>query len=159
MAHVMIPAREDVEAGAIHHSGTPMQSISLSGEGCEVEQVNGSSFVIKVPAPSFDAFDAITDLSPVYDSLHDLELLVAQQAEQSKELQSTLADQKDALTLLRFRLAGLESAVGQSRTDTDLITANHHAARQKQMYISLAAFLAFIFSLVAVGVALWTLRT
>lgn len=81
------------------------------------------------------------------------------QTEQSKELQGTLADLKDALALFRFRLSGLESSVIQSKTDLDTLTANQHAARQKQTYVTLAAFLAMIFSIIAVGVALWTLRT
>ena len=156
MAHVMIPAREDVDAGAIHHSGVSMPSISLTGEGCDVEQVNSNAFVIKVPTPSFDAFGAITDLAPVYDALQDVEDNVHRQAEQSKELHSTLADLKDALALFRFRLAGLEQVAGRLQIDIDGLTANQHAARQKQTYITLAAFIAMLFSLIAVGVALWT---
>lgn len=156
MAHVMIPAREDVDAGAIHHSGVSMPSISLTGEGCDVEQVNRNAFVIKVPQPSFDAFGAITDLAPVYDALQDVEDNLHKQAEQSKELHSTLADLKDALALFRFRLAGLEQVAGRLQIDIDGLTANQHAARQKQTYITLAAFLAMLFSLIAVGVALWT---
>ena len=156
MAHVMIPAREDVDAGAIHHSGASMPSISLTGEGCDVEQVNSNAFVIKVPTPSFDAFGAITDLSPVWDALQEVETTLARQTEQSKELQGTLADVKEALALYRFRLAGLEQVAGRLQIDIDGLTANHQAARQKQTYITLAAFLAMLFSLVAVGVALWT---
>lgn len=156
MAHVMIPAREDVDAGAIHHSGVQMPSISLTGEGCEVEQVNGSSFVIRVPAPSFDAFGAITDLSPIWDALQDAEANLQRQTEQSKELQGTLAEVKDALALFRFRLSGLEQVAGRLQIDIDTLTANHHAARQKQTYVTLAAFIAMLFSLIAVGVALWT---
>lgn len=156
MAHVMIPAREDVDAGAIHHSGVSMPSISLTGEGCEVEQVNGLSFVIKVPQPSFDAFGAITDLSPIWDAVQNVESGLNYQAEQSKELQGTLADVKDALALFRFRLAGLEQVAGRLQIDIDGLTANQYAARQKQTYITLAAFFAMLFSLIAVGVALWT---
>jgi len=152
----MIPAREDVDAAAIHHSGVQMPSISLTGEGCEVEQVNGSSFVIKVPQPSFDAFGAITDLSPIWDALQDAEANLQRQTEQSKELQGTLADLKDALALFRFRLSGLESSVIQSKTDLDTLTANQHAARQKQTYITLAAFIAMALSFIALGLALWT---
>ena len=159
MAHVMIPAREDVDAGAIHHSGVQMPSISLTGEGCEVEQVNGSSFVIRVPVPSFDAFSAISDLSPIWDALQDAEANLQKQAEQSKDLRAALAEVKDALALYRFRLTGLESSLVQSAADMDTLTANQHAARQKQTYVTLAAFMALIFSLIAVGVALWTLRT
>lgn len=158
MAHVMIPAREDVDAGAIHHSGVSMPSISLTGEGCDVEQVNSNAFVIKVPTPSFDAFSAITDLSPIWDAVQNVESGLNYQAEQSKELRSTLVDLKDALALFRFRLAGLEQVAGRLQIDIDGLTANQHAARQKQTYITLAAFFAMLFSLVAVGVALWTLR-
>ena len=49
------------------------QAISLTGEGCEVEQITESSFVIRVTQPSFDALSAITDLSPIWNALQDLE--------------------------------------------------------------------------------------
>lgn len=156
MAHVMIPAREDVDAGAIHHSGVSMPSISLTGEGCEVEQVNGSSFVIKVPQPSFDAFGAITDLSPIWDALQEVETNLQKHIEQSKESQMIVNTLYDVVPLQRFRIQSLEEVAGRLQIDIDGLTANQHAARQKQTYITLAAFLAMLFSLVAVGVALWT---
>jgi hypothetical protein len=156
MAHVQIPAREDVQGTQIHQAAPAAQQISLTGDGCEVEQIDAASFVIRVSQPSFDAFSAISDLSPVYDALHDIEKTVHAQAEQSKELHSTLADLKDALALFRLRLAGLESSVIESRTEQDAQVANQYAARQKQTYITLAAFIAMILSFVAVGVTLWT---
>ena len=156
MAHVMIPAREDVDAGAIHHSGVSMPSISLTGEGCEVEQVNGSSFVIKVPQPSFDAFGAITDLSPIWDALQEVETNLQKHIEQSKESQMIVNTLYDVVPLQRFRIQSLEEVAGRLQIDIDGLTANHQAARQKQTYITLAAFLAMLFSLVAVGVALWS---
>ena len=156
MAHVMIPAREDVDASAIHHSGVQMPSISLTGEGCEVEQVNGSSFIIKVPQPSFDAFGAITDLSPIWDALQEVETNLQKHIEQSKESQMVVNTLYDVVPLQRFRLQSLEEIAARLQTDIDTLTANQHAARQKQTYVTLAAFIAMLFSLIAVGVALWT---
>lgn len=89
----------------------------------------------------------------------DAEANFQKQTEQSKELRSTLADVQDALALFRFRLSGLESSVIQSKTDLDTLTANQYAARQKQTYVTLAAFMAMALSFVALGLALWTLRT
>lgn len=158
MAHVMIPAREDVDAGAIHHSGTQMQPISLKGEGCEVEQVNGSSFVIKVTQPSFDAFGAITDLSPVYDTLHDMELLLAQESEQSKELQASLSQLRLALKSTEANVDNLAHSIGRLLIDIDGLTANQFEARQKQKYVFVAASLAFVLAFIAAGLSLWTLK-
>jgi len=154
----MIPAREDVDAGAIHHSGVSMPSISLTGEGCEVEQVNGSSFVIKVPTPSFDAFGAITDLSPIWDALQDVETNLQKHIEASEESQMVVNTLYDVVPLLRSRISSLEQVAGRLQIDIDGLTANQYAARQKQTYITLAAFMALIFSLVALGLALWTLK-
>ena len=159
MAHVMIPAREDVEAGAIHHSGTQMHFVSLTGDGCEVEQINPHSFVIRVPQASFDALSAITDLSPVWDALQDLESTIKEGEKESKDVQESVATIKDALALYRLRIVSLEQIAGRLLIDIDGLTANQHAARQKQTYVTLAAFIGIILSFMAMGLALWTLKT
>jgi len=133
-----------------------MPSISLTGEGCDVEQVNSNSFVIKVPTPSFDGLSAISDLLPIWDALQDAEANFQKQVEQSKDLRAALAEVKDALALYRFRLSGLEQVAGRLQIDIDGLTANQHAARQKQTYITLAAFIAMALSFIALGLALWT---
>jgi hypothetical protein len=156
MAHVQIPAREDVQGTMIHQSAPIAQQISLTGEGCEVEQIDAASFVIRVAQPSFDAFNAISDLSPVYDALHDVEKMVHAQAEQSKELQEFVNNIHDVVPLLRFRIHSLEEIAGRLQNEIDGMTANQYAARQKQTYITLAAFISIILSFLAVGVALWT---
>ena len=157
MAHVQIPAREDVEPGVVHHSGIT-QAISITGEGCDVEQVNSNAFVIRVTQPVYDAFTTITDLSPLYDALQNLELLVAQQAEQSKELQEFVNNIHDVVPLQRFRIQSLEEIAARLQIDIDSLTANHVEARQKQTYVLLAALMTMMFSLLAVGIALWTLK-
>lgn len=158
MAHVMIPAREDVDAGAIHHSGTNSQSFSLKGEGCDVEKVNSSSFVIKVTQPSFDAFGAITDLTPVWDELEAHATGLDEVEKQSKALRQSVTDLQDALALYRKRVSELETGAGRLLIDLDGITANQFQARQKQYYLIVAMCFALVFSFFAAGLALWTLK-
>ena len=154
MAHVQIPAREDVEPNVVHHSGIA-PSISLTGEGCDVEQVNSNAFVIRVTQPAYEAFTAITDLSPLWDALQDLE---ADVKSHSKESESTLEDIKDTLRSHSVDVVDVEQCISALQVEIDKLTANQIEARQKQTYVLLAAAMTMIFSLLAVGMTLWTLK-
>jgi hypothetical protein len=152
MAHVQIPAREDVESGVVHHSGIT-QPISLTGEGCEVEQVNSNAFVIRVSQPAYEAFTAITDLSPLWDALQDLE---ADVKSHSKETEDTLCQIKDGIRSHAIDVVDVEQCISALHVEIDKLTANQVEARQKQTYVLLAAAMTMMFSLLAVGIALWT---
>lgn len=154
MAHVQIPAREDVEPGAIHHSGIA-PSISLTGEGCDVEQINSNAFVIRVTQPAYEAFTAITDLSPVWDALQDLESDVKAHTQQTED---TLHQIKDTLRSSAVDVIDVEQCISALQVEIDNLTANQIEARQKQTYVLLAAAMTMIFSLLAVGMALWNLK-
>jgi len=152
MAHVQIPAREDVEPGVVHHSGIA-PSISLTGEGCEVEQVNSNAFVIRVTQPAYEAFTAITDLSPLWDALQDLE---ADVKSHSKETDEALEDIKDTIRSYTVDAVDVDYSISALKVEIEKLTANQVEARQKQTYVLLAAAMTMIFSLLAVGIALWT---
>ena len=152
MAHVQIPAREDVEPGVVHHSGIA-PSISLTGEGCDVEQVNSNAFVIRVTQPAYEAFTAITDLSPIWDALQDLESDVKSH---SKETEGALEDIKDTLRSHSVDVVDVEQCISALQVEIDKLTANQIEARQKQTYVLLAALMTMMISLLAVGFALWT---
>jgi hypothetical protein len=148
----MIPAREDVESGVVHHSGIT-QPISFTGEGCEVEQVNSNAFVIRVSQPAYEAFTAITDLSPLWDALQDLE---ADVKSHSKETDEALEDIKDTIRSYTVDAVDVDQSISALHVEIDKLTANQIEARQKQTYVLLAAAMTMMFSLLAVGIALWT---
>ena len=154
MAHVQIPAREDVESGVVHHSGIT-QSISLTGEGCEVEQVNNNAFVIRVTQPAYEAFTAITDLSPIWDALQDLEADVKSHSKQSDD---SFGEIRDTLRSHSVDVVDVEQCISALQVEIDKLTANQIEARQKQTYVLLAALMTMMFSLLAVGMMLWTLK-
>ncbi len=131
------------------------QAISLTGEGCEVEQINESSFVIRVSQPAYEAFTAITDLSPIWDALQDLE---ADVKSHSKETESALEDIKDTIRSYTVDAVDVDHSISALRTEIEKLTANQIEARQKQTYVLLAAAMTMIFSLLAVGMTLWTLK-
>ena len=109
-----------------------------------------------MPQPSFDAFGAITDLSPVWDALQEVETNLQKHIEASEESQMVVNTLYDVVPLLRSRISSLEQVAGRLQIDIDGLTANQHAARQKQTYITLAAFIAMALSFIALGLALWT---
>lgn len=152
MAHVQIPAREDIDPAAIHHTGITNAEISLSGDGCEVEQINTNSFVIRVAQPEFDALGAITDLSPVWDAIQRLEETVDRE---SKHSQHDVERNTDELVSLHVEVKAHVRIIDELRADIDKLTANLYAARQRQNYFALSALFATIFSLLAAGLALW----
>ena len=152
MAHVQIPAREDVEPGVVHHSGIA-PSISLTGEGCDVEQVNSNAFVIRVTQPAYEAFTAITDLSPLWDALQDLESDVKSH---SKESDDAFGEIRDTIRSYTVDAVDVEQCISALQVEIDKLTANQVEARQKQTYVLLAALMTMMFSLLAVGIALWT---
>jgi septal ring factor EnvC (AmiA/AmiB activator) len=154
MAHVQIPAREDVEPGVVHHSGVA-PSISLTGEGCDVEQVNSNAFVIRVTQPAYEAFTAITDLSPIWDALQDLESDVKSH---SKESDDAFGEIRDTIRSYTVDAVDVEQCISALQLEIDKLTANQIEARQKQTYFLLAALMTMMFSLLAVGIALWTSR-
>jgi len=154
MAHVMIPAREDVESGVVHHSGIT-QPISITGEGCEVEQVNSNAFVIRVSQPAYEAFTAITDLSPIWDALQDLE---ADVKSHSKETESAFDQIRDTIRSYTVDAVDVDQSISALKVEIEKLTANQVEARQKQTYVLLAAAMTMMFSLLAVGIALWTLK-
>ena len=154
MAHVQIPAREDVEPNVVHHSGIA-PSISLTGEGCDVEQVNSNAFVIRVTQPAYEAFTAITDLSPLWDALQDLEADVKSHC---KETGDTFDQIKDTIRSYTVDAVDVEQCISALQVEIEKLTANQIEARQKQSYVLLAALMTMMFSLLAVGIALWTSR-
>jgi len=131
------------------------QAISLTGEGCEVEQINESSFVIRVSQPAYEAFTAITDLSPIWDALQDLE---ADVKSHSKETDEAFDQIRDTIRSYTVDAVDVDQSISALRTEIEKLTANQNAARQKQTYVLLAAAMTMIFSLLAVGIALWTLK-
>jgi len=152
MAHVQIPAREDIDPAAIHHTGIANAELRLSGDGCEVEQLNTNSFVIRVAQPQFDALEAITDLSPVWDAIQRLEETVDRE---SKHSQHDVERNTDELVSLAVEVQSHVRILDGLRAEIDKITANHYAARQQQTYVTLAAFTAIVFSFLAVGLTVW----
>ncbi len=131
------------------------QAISLTGEGCEVEQISESSFVIRVSQPAYEAFTAITDLSPIWDALQDLESDVKSH---SKETDEALEDIKDTLRCHSVDVVDVDHSISALKVEIEKLTANQIEARQKQTYVLLAAAMTMIFSLLAVGMTLWTLK-
>jgi septal ring factor EnvC (AmiA/AmiB activator) len=129
------------------------QAISLTGEGCEVEQINESSFVIRVSQPAYEAFTAITDLSPLWDALQDLESDVKSH---SKETDEALEDIKDTIRSYTVDAVDVDHSISALKVEIEKLTANQIEARQKQTYVLLAAAMTMIFSLLAVGMTLWT---
>ena len=154
MAHVQIPAREDVEPGVVHHSGIT-QAISLTGEGCDVEQVNSNAFVIRVTQPAYEAFTAITDLSPIWDALQDLEADVKSHSKQSDDAFDQI---RDTIRSYTVDAVDVEQCISALQVEIENLTANQVEARQKQSYVLLAALMTMMFSLLAVGMMLWTLK-
>ena len=131
------------------------QAISLTGEGCEVEQITDSSFVIRVTQPSFDALSAITDLSPLWDALQDLEADVKSHSKQSDD---AFGEIRDTIRSYTVDAVDVEQCISALQVEIDKLTANQIEARQKQSYVLLAALMTMMFSLLAVGIALWTSR-
>ena len=131
------------------------QAISLTGEGCEVEQVNSNAFVIRVTQPSFDALSAITDLSPIWDALQDLEADVKSHVKQSDDAFDQI---RDTIRSYTVDAVDVEQCISALQVEIDKLTANQIEARQKQSYVLLAALMTMIFSLLAVGMMLWTLK-
>ena len=154
MAHVQIPAKEDVQQFPYHHAGISDSQIDLTGEGCEVEKVNTNQFVIRVPTASFDAFQTMTDLSPVWDAIHELEKHVKWATEHSDyNIQDSLSRGK----LNTSQIERLANALSSLEAKQNIETANLAAARE---YARFALYgVAFSVTLsVAMGIALWILK-
>ena len=135
MAHVQIPAKEDVQQFPYHHSGIPAEKkdfdISLTGQGCEVEKVNTNEFIIRVPTASFDAFQNMTDLSPLWDAVHDLEKHVKWATEHNEyNIQDSLSRGK----LNAGQIERLASAVTNLEARLNIESANLAAARELAKY-------------------------
>jgi hypothetical protein len=154
MAHVQIPAKEDVNQFPFHHSGKSDPQIRLTGDGCEVEKVNANDFIIRVPTASFDAFQNITDLSPVWDAVHDLEKHVKWATEHSDyNIQDSLSRGK----LNAGQIERLASAVTNLEARLNIESANLAAARELARYALYGVAFSTTLS-VAAGIALWILK-
>jgi septal ring factor EnvC (AmiA/AmiB activator) len=129
------------------------QAISLTGEGCEVEQISESSFVIRVSQPAYEAFTAITDLSPIWDALQDLESDVKSH---SKESDDAFDQIRDTIRSYTVDAVDVDQSISALKVEIEKLTANQIEARQKQTYVLLAAAMTMMFSLLAVGMTLWT---
>lgn len=155
MAHVQIPAKEDVQQFPYHHAGLPVEKnepqISLTGQGCEVEKVNTNEFIIRVPTASFDAFQNMTDLSPLWDAIHDLESRVKWATEHADyNVQDSLSRGK----LNAVQIERLASALSAAEAKSNILTANLAAARETTKYALYGAAFSTTLSLV-MGIAVW----
>jgi len=158
MAHVQIPAKEDVQQFPYHHAGLPVEKnepqISLTGQGCEVEKVNTNEFIIRVPTASFDAFQNITDLSPVWDAIIELEQRVKWATEHADfNIQDCISRGK----LNSGQIEQLASAVTSLEAKQNIETANLAAAREFARYALYGVAFSTTLS-VAMGIALWILK-
>ena len=152
MAHVQIPAKEDVYPYPIHHAGTQgtPEPVSIEGEGCEVTR-SGNAFVIhmrQTEPVQIAEFDA----SYLLDGLCDLR---EAHAETSKDLRSKIGDTDISLNIARLRLESVVAHAASLEAKLNILTANQFAARQMQKYFVLAAILTNILS---VGAAIWILK-
>jgi len=154
MAHVQIPAKEDVNQFPFHHSGKSDPQISLTGEGCEVEKVNSNDFIIRVPTASFDAFQNITDLSPLWDAVHDLEKHVKWATEHADfNVQDCISRGK----LNSGQIERLASAITSLEAKQNIESANLAAARELARYALYGVAFSTTLS-IAMGIALWILK-
>lgn len=147
MAHVQIPAKEDVYPYPIHHAGiegTP-EPVSIEGEGCEVTR-NGNSFVIHVRKEPEPVQIAEFDASYLLDGLCDLR---EAHAETSKELRSKIADTDVNLNILRMRLEAATTHAASLEATLNITTANLNAARATQRYTLILVSLAIILASLA----------
>lgn len=152
MAHVQIPAKEDVYPYPIHHAGAEAtaEPVSIEGEGCEVTR-NGNAFVIhmrQTEPVQIAEFDA----SYLLDGLCDLR---EAHAETSKDLRSKISDTDISLNVARLRLESVVAHAASLEANLNILTANQFAARQMQNYFVLAAILT---NILTVGAAIWILR-
>ena len=158
MAHVQIPAKEDVQQFPYHHAGIPAEKnepqISLTGQGCEVEKVNTNEFIIRVPTASFDAFQNMTDLSPIWDAVHELESRVKWATEHTEyNVQDSLSRGK----LNAGQIERLASALSSLEAKQNIESANLAAARELARYALYGVAFSTTLS-VAAGIALWILK-
>jgi hypothetical protein len=154
MAHVQIPAKEDVQQFPYHHAGISDPQIDLTGEGCEVEKVNTNQFVIRVPTASFDAFQNMTDLSPLWDAIHELEKHVKWATEHNDfNVQDSLSRGK----LNTNQIERLASALSSLEAKQNIETANLAAAREYARFALYGVTFSVTLS-VAMGIALWILK-
>ena len=153
MAHVQIPAKEDVYPYPIHHSAaaaTP-EPLCIEGEGCEVTR-SGNSFVIHVRKEPEPVQIAEFDASYLVDSLADLR---EAHAETSKELRSKIKEVEVSLNIARMRLEASVNHAITLEASLNIVTANQFAARQMQKYFVLAGLLT---NILTVGAAIWILK-
>ena len=154
MAHVQIPAKEDVAQFPFHHVGTSDSQISLTGDGCEVEKVNSNAFVIRVPTASFDALENMTDLSPLWDAIHELEQRVKWATE---HITDDIQDCVSRAKLLSEQNERLVNAVSNLEAKLNIESANLAAARETVRYALYGAAFSTTLSLAA-GIAIWILK-
>ena len=154
MAHVQIPAKEDVAQFPFHHAGAPQkQSFSLTGEGCEVCKVSDNEFVVKVNSDTDKTLEAITDFGPIWEAIQNLETLLADVSE-SHAFALTSLERGDKIK--NGGIAQLKAALGILEQESIEQAANLSSARATMRYAVAASGLAFVFSMIAVGVSLWT---
>jgi len=153
MAHVQIPAKEDVAQFPFHHSGAlQTQSFSLTGEGCEVLKVSDTNFVIKVDREPERTLEAITDFGPIWEAIQNIESLLANVSESHA---SALTSLERGDKLKTGGMAQLKAALGILEQESIEFAANLSSARATIRYAVAASVLAFVFSMLAVGVSLW----
>ena len=155
MAHVQIPAKEDIAQFPFHHAGvqalSELPSISLTGEGCEIEQLDAYAFKIKVSQQAEKSLEAITDFGPLWDALHDLEERV-KFGHGSADINHQQAIRRDSLIEERLeRIAGHCSLIEARQ---NILTANLSAARDFGRYALCGAALSTALSL---GMWVWIL--
>jgi septal ring factor EnvC (AmiA/AmiB activator) len=97
----------------------------------------------------------MTDLSPIWDALQDLEADVKSHSKQSDD---AFGEIRDTIRSYTVDAVDVEQCISALQKEIDKLTANQVEARQKQTYFLLAALMTMMFSLLAVGIALWTSR-
>lgn len=155
MAHVQIPAKEDVAQFPFHHAApVKMPSISLTGEGCEVERVTDNAFHIRVVQQAEKSLEAITDFGPLWEAIRELEERVKGASEWC-EIENASAISRDSF--LEERLDRIAAHVSTIEAKQNVMTANLFAARDLARYALAGAALSTTLS-VATGIALWILK-
>ena len=152
MAHVQIPAKEDVYTHPIHHhaAGNVTDPICIAGEGCEVRQ-EGNNFVIKVHEAKPQALEEF-NASYLLDSMSDLR---ESHELTSNDIRTQLRENVIQSQTARRQIENLLSLYADASARIDLLTANLTLARKVQAYLVLACLTATIISFLAVGLAIW----
>jgi hypothetical protein len=116
-------------------------------------KVSDTEFVIKVNSDPDKTLEAITDFGPIWEAIQNLETLLADVSESHA---SALTSLERGDKLKTSGVAQLKAALGILEQESIEFAANLSSARATMRYAVAASVLAFLFSMIAVGVSLWT---